>query len=183
MHTLYPTKMNLLLVIILLIVVACTIDWYIDQSINAICMLNTDTISGIVRFSQKNKNSPTLVKISISGLSPGKHGAHIHQFGDNTAGCVSAGPHFNPYGKTHGDIHDKNRHVGDLGNITADNSGKVNTQFEDNLLALSGPNSIIGRTFVVHANADDLGKGGNAESLVTGNSGARIACGVIGKCK
>jgi Cu-Zn family superoxide dismutase len=177
--------MNLLLVIILLIVVACTIDWsmYINHSVNAICMLHTDTINGTVRFSQKNKDSPTLVKISIVGLLPGKHGAHIHQFGDNTAGCVSAGPHFNPYGKTHGDRLDKNRHVGDLGNIIADNFGKVTAEFADNQLTLSGPNSIIGRTFVVHAEADDLGKGGNAESLLTGNSGARIACCVIGKCK
>jgi len=124
----------------------------------------------------------------------------VHQFGDNTNGCVSAGPHFNPHGKNHGGPKDENRHVGDLGNVTANAEGNVEVEFEDHQLSLAGPNSILGRTIVVHADQDDLGKGllsnaiiipitifsfsyflgGHDDSLTTGHAGARLACGVVG---
>jgi Cu-Zn family superoxide dismutase len=68
----------------------------------------------------------------------------ISEFGDNTNGCTSAGPHFNPHSKQHGAPTDENRHVGDLGNVTADADGKIDTQITDNQIKLSGPNSIIG---------------------------------------
>jgi len=147
----------------------------------AICVLvNSDRVSGVIRFTQDSENGPTHVKASLKGLAPGAHGFHVHQFGDNTNGCVSAGPHFNPFGKHHGGPKDDDRHVGDLGNVTADASGNVDVEFEDHLLSLSGPNSIVGRTMVVHADPDDLGKGGHEDSLTTGHAGARLACGVIG---
>lgn len=72
------------------------------------------------------------------------------------------------------------RHVGDLGNILADNSGLASDTFSDQLISLMGPNSIIGRAVVAHAFADDYGQGGDLESTKTGNAGARLACGVIG---
>merc|ERR1711911_143674 len=75
------------------------------------------------------------------------------------------------------------RHVGDLGNITATDSGVATVDINDSLIQLSGENSIIGRTVVVHADPDDLGKGGVPLSLTTGNAGARVACGVIGIAK
>lgn len=105
---------------------------------------------------------------------------HIHQFGDNTNGCTSAGPHFNPFSKTHGAPEDDNRHVGDLGNITTDASGVAKGSKKDLLVKLLGANSVVGRSVVVHSGTDDLGKGGNEESLKTGNAGTRPACGVIG---
>jgi Cu-Zn family superoxide dismutase len=123
---------------------------------------------------------PTTIKVTISGLKPGKHGFHVHAFGDLTDGCTSAGPHFNPFGKTHGAPSDDTRHVGDLGNVEAGADGKVETTITDHLVSLIGQHSVIGRSIVVHELVDDLGKGGHELSLTTGNAGGRLACGVIG---
>ena len=71
--------------------------------------------------------------------------------------------------------------MGDLGNVTADENGNVDVTFEDSLLTLHGELTIIGRSVVVHADEDDLGKGGHPDSLTTGHAGSRIACGVIGR--
>ena len=106
------------------------------------------------------------------------------QFGDNTNGCTSAGPHFNPDGCSHGAPEDPkgSRHAGDLGNVTAE-GGAAKIDITDQMISLTGENSVIGRTVVVHADQDDLGKGGHELSLTTGNAGARSACGVIGIAK
>ena len=74
----------------------------------------------------------------------------------------------------------QNRHVGDLGNIVADESGKASFSFSDSHLSLFGVHSIVGRSVVVHAEEDDLGRGGHDDSKTTGHAGARVACGVIG---
>lgn len=87
----------------------------------------------------------------IKGLEPGKHGFHIHQFGDYSGGCVSAGPHFNPFCKEHGGPNDENRHAGDLGNVVVGANGIVNVDMVDSQIPLEGPNSIIGRSVVVSA--------------------------------
>lgn len=135
----------------------------------------------------------------MKGLAPGNHGFHIHQFGDYTGGCISAGGHFNPFGKQHGGPTDTNRHAGDLGNIVANDSGVAIVDITDGQIPITGENSIIGRSVVVsiiyvvvtsvlcsilclqvHAGEDDLGKGGFDDSLTTGHAGGRLACGVIG---
>ena len=97
-----------------------------------------------------------------------------------TEGCKSAGPHFNPHGKTHGGPDAEERHVGDLGNCVANEDGVAHYDLDDHLIHLTGEHSVIGRSFVVHAGVDDLGQGGHELSPTTGNAGGRLACGTIG---
>ncbi len=114
----------------------------------------------------------------ISGLTPGKHGFHIHEYGDCSApNGTSAGGHFNPENVKHGGPTDKVRHVGDMGNVVADASGHAHLEYIDNMLSFRGPHNILGRGIIVHAGADDF------VSQPTGNAGARVACGVIGVAK
>ncbi|XP_046550132.1 superoxide dismutase [Cu-Zn]-like isoform X1 [Haliotis rubra] len=154
------------------------------MSIKAVCVLRgATTVEGTIHFSQADADGPVNVTGSINGLTEGLHGFHVHEFGDDTNGCVSAGSHFNPHGKTHGAPEDENRHAGDLGNVVANAAGVADIKIDDKIISLTGVKSIIGRTIVVHAGVDDLGKGGNEESLKTGNAGGRLACGVIGIAK
>ncbi|KAG7322407.1 hypothetical protein KOW79_013753 [Hemibagrus wyckioides] len=151
------------------------------MAMKAVCVLKgTGEVTGTVYFEQQGDGASVKVTGQLTGLSPGLHGFHVHAFGDNTNGCISAGPHFNPHNKTHGGPNDENRHVGDLGNVTANSDGIAEVNIEDKHLSLTGPYSIIGRTMVIHEKEDDLGTGGNDESLKTGNAGGRLACGVIG---
>ena len=118
-----------------------------------------------------------MIKGNITGLTPGKHGFHIHEFGDMSKGCESMGGHYNPDGADHGDI--DNGHVGDLGNINAGQDGVATINIRAKRIDLLGERSVVGRGVVVHAKQDDLGQGKDAESLKTGNAGDRLACGVI----
>ncbi|KAI2803823.1 hypothetical protein RDWZM_001849 [Blomia tropicalis] len=149
----------------------------------AVVVLKGDSpVSGTIFFEQKD-NGPVSVTGTVNGLTAGDHGFHVHEFGDNTNGCTSAGAHFNPFGKTHGAPADQERHVGDLGNVTADANGVANVNIQDSLITLEGANTIVGRSLVVHADPDDLGRGGHELSKTTGNAGGRVACGVIGLTK
>ena len=145
----------------------------------AICVLR-GKVEGTIRFKQEKEDGPTVVTGEVTGLKEGKHGFHIHEFGDYSNGCVSAGSHFNPSGKDHGGPGDDNRHAGDLGNIVAGADGKAPINIKDSQIPLSGPNSIIGRSVVVHEDEDDLGQGGHPDSKTTGHAGGRLACGVVG---
>eukprot|EP00918_Siedleckia_nematoides_P024102 GHVU01051968.1.p1 GENE.GHVU01051968.1~~GHVU01051968.1.p1 ORF type:complete len:155 (-),score=16.86 GHVU01051968.1:441-905(-) len=154
------------------------------MALRAVCVLRGEPgVTGTVIFSQDGAEGPCKVTGEISGLTEGQHGFHVHEFGDNTNGCTSAGPHFNPFGKEHGAPGDADRHVGDLGNVTAGADGVAKIEISDKLINLTGPHSIIGRTIVIHADVDDLGKGGHELSKTTGNAGGRLACGVIGITK
>ncbi|KAL1191077.1 Superoxide dismutase [Cu-Zn] 2 [Cardamine amara subsp. amara] len=139
----------------------------------------TSDVEGVVTLSQEDGGSTT-VNVRITGLTPGPHGFHLHEFGDTTNGCISTGPHFNPNNLTHGAPEDEIRHAGDLGNINANADGVAETTIVDCQIPLTGPNSVVGRAFVVHELKDDLGKGGHELSLTTGNAGGRLACGVVG---
>lgn len=135
----------------------------------------------MVSFTQQNITTATKIMAHVKGLKPnGTHGMHIHEFGDITEGCKTAGPHYNPFNKSHGGPLDKDRHIGDLGNLKADGNGVAHYAHEDALIKLFGDFSVVGRSVVVHEGEDDLGKGGHPDSLTTGHSGGRVACGLIG---
>ena len=130
-------------------------------------------VEGTVWF--EPAGSGVAVKAKISGLTPGTHGFHIHEFGDcSAADFTSAGSHFNPMAMAHGAPKDAARHVGDLGNIEAGADGVATLEWTDPQLAFEGMHSIVGRAVIVHAKADDL------KTQPTGDAGGRIGCGVIG---
>jgi superoxide dismutase, Cu-Zn family len=133
-------------------------------------------IAGTITFTKTDKG--TQIKAEITGLPEGKHGFHIHEFGDaSSPDGKSAGGHFNPKGMVHGDpSKTAPRHLGDLGNIEADKSGKATYDMVDPDLPLSGPMSIIGHGVVIHEKADDFGQ-------PVGNAGGRLAVGVVGIAK
>ncbi|KJH46484.1 copper/zinc superoxide dismutase [Dictyocaulus viviparus] len=116
----------------------------------------------------------------LSGLPPGLHGFHVHEYGDLGDGCNAAGLHYNPFMMEHGGPDSAVRHLGDLGNIYTQSDGMTTVSITDTKVTLNGRYSVIGRAFVIHAQRDDLGLGTAPTSKTTGDSGSRIACGVIG---
>jgi len=150
--------------------------------IKAVCVLSSGKINGVI-YLEELPSKMTKIYGKISGLPPGEHAIHIHEAGDLTDGCTSACAHYNPFNKKHGGKNDKERHVGDLGNIIAAKNGVAIINMEDKLIKLSGKYSVIGRSFIIHADRDDLGRGGFPDSLTTGHAGARLVCGVIGYAK
>ena len=153
--------------------------------ISAIAVFNEGKIKGFTIFTEDLKNSRIKIQVNITGLNKKSlHGFHVHQAGDLSENCQSMCAHFNPYQKNHGCPGLTQRHVGDLGNLETDNTGTANYIFYDNVIKLRGTKAnIIGRGLIIHADQDDCGQGGNAESLKTGNAGKRIACAVIGYSK
>ena len=150
-----------------------------DEPTKAIAVLHPTkghNVEGTVTFTKSG--SEMKVVADITGLTPGKHGFHIHEFGDCSApDGTSAGGHFNPEKNPHAGHDAAKRHVGDMGNVEADSSGKAHLELTDNMMTMSGENSIIGRGVIVHEKADDL------KSQPTGDAGGRVACGVIGIAK
>lgn len=149
--------------------------------LKGICVLhqNENNVSGIIKLTQISNKLK--IEYEIFGLKDGLHGFHIHEYGDLTDNCKNACKHFNPYNKNHGSNNSKERHLGDLGNISSKNNISKGIIYNNSIsLDLKKKNNIIGRSFIVHEDRDDLGRGNNEESLKTGNAGKRLACGVIG---
>uniref|UniRef100_A0A6B2LNB5 Superoxide dismutase [Cu-Zn] n=1 Tax=Arcella intermedia TaxID=1963864 RepID=A0A6B2LNB5_9EUKA len=136
-------------------------------------------IRGKIHFDQESPEEPVLITGEVLGLRPGKHGFHIHEFGDLGNGCLSTGMHFNPFKKPHAGPSSSERHLGDLGNIETDGEGITKFHIEDKMITLFGINSIVGRAVVIHQDEDDLGLGGHEDSKTTGHAGSRLACGII----
>ena len=131
-------------------------------------------IAGTVYFTQQ-RGGEVEITGRIAGLEPGKHGFHVHQYGDltNLDTGDSAGGHYNPTDMPHGRPEAEERHVGDLGNIEANQSGVAEINMRDDVIRLNGPHSIVGRALVVHAKADEF-------TQPSGDAGDRVALGVIG---
>jgi superoxide dismutase, Cu-Zn family len=134
-------------------------------------------VSGIVTFTPNADG--VQVHAELTGLTPGKHGFHIHEFGDcSAADASSAGAHFNPTNQPHAAPDAAARHEGDMGNVEADSSGNAKLDYVDHQISLANDaQSAIGRAIIVHAKPDDL------KTQPSGDAGGRIACGVIGWAK
>lgn len=149
--------------------------WAADSAGAALQSASGSQVNGQVTFTQEGNG----VRIGgeIRGLTPGAHGFHLHEKGDCTAAdAESAGGHFNPTRAPHGGPDNQGaRHAGDFGNIRADASGtaKIDMTVSGISVARDRPDSVMGKGVVVHAQADDQ------KSNPAGNSGARIACGVV----
>jgi Cu-Zn family superoxide dismutase len=133
-----------------------------------------NTTSGTVWFEQQGEH--VIITAQLTGLAPDSlHGFHVHEKGDCSApDAASAGGHFNPGKYPHGDPLAQDRHAGDMWNVRADEHGNASYRAEAPQMSLSpGPLSVVGKSVIVHAGPDDY------HSQPAGNSGARIACGVI----
>jgi Cu-Zn family superoxide dismutase len=114
------------------------------------------------------------IEAQVAGLTPGEHGFHVHEVGDCSApDATSAKGHFNPTGMAHGKHDNAVHHGGDMPNLVANTQGEAHYSVELKGMSLIGANSVIGRSVVIHADPDDY------QSQPAGNSGKRIACGVI----
>ncbi|KAG8201673.1 hypothetical protein JTE90_012739 [Oedothorax gibbosus] len=131
---------------------------------------------GVIRFHQTEKEC--IIDGTIDGLTPGKHGLHIHEYGDLSDGDESIGPHFNPDNSAHGGQQDCKRHYGDLGNINADSSGRASFRILDKIVQVP---DIIGRSVAVTENRDDLGQTNTGTSSTDGNSGKSLASAIIAR--
>lgn len=135
-----------------------------------------NSVSGTVNFTQKG--DVVLVEAKVNGLKPnGTHGFHVHEKGNcSAADATSAGSHFNPSSSQHGGTAGAARHGGDLGNLKADANGYAQMSVQVSGISLgTEPNSVTARAVIVHAGTDDL------KTQPSGNSGARVACGLISK--
>src|ERR1039457_2139664 len=135
----------------------------------AICVLYAtqgNNASGTIIFTKTDNGIK--VTADLQGLSKGKHGFHIHEFGDcSSPDGMAAGGHYNPGGNAHAGPMDMKRHEGDMGNIEADDAGKAHLEYVDKMLSFEGPHSILGRSAILHKGEDDL------KTQPTGNAGAR----------
>ncbi|AVA31214.1 sod [Oxyplax ochracea nucleopolyhedrovirus] len=148
----------------------------------AICIIDGD-VQGKIYFDQEFTTNVLKITGYILNLPRGLHGFHVHEFGDLSNGCTSAGEHFNPFYEDHGAPDAKIRHVGDLGNVkSAGCTALTHIDITDNVMTLFGRNSILGRSLVIHSDPDDLGLTDHPLSKTTGNSGGRLGCGIIGIC-
>jgi Cu-Zn family superoxide dismutase len=157
--------------------VGCTVlSGSAPQAIADVQPKSGSSVSGRVDFSEKH--GVLLAHVMLTGLAPNsEHGFHVHDNGDCSAiDATSAGGHFNPTQSSHGQAGPGVHHAGDLPSLVADGTGSVNMEFELSQVTISaGPHSIAGRSLIVHRDRDDF------VTQPTGNSGARIACGVIVK--
>ncbi|XP_069571465.1 extracellular superoxide dismutase [Cu-Zn]-like [Brachyistius frenatus] len=155
-----------------------------NGTLYAVCKMRPSTlleeglpkVFGQVLFKQDDPQEELQILLRFRGFpregSPEPRAVHIHQYGDLSRGCDATGGHYNPYG-----VHHPN-HPGDFGNFEPQ-QGKIYTVIKSKASLFKGL-SVIGRAVVIHEKIDDLGRGGDAGSLLHGNAGRRLGCCVIG---
>lgn len=175
------TGLVLLIVISAMLMFATMVNSQENTTYNATAVMKdaNGTIIGLATFTQ-DASGVVNIKVNGSDLTPGLHGIHIHNKGNCTGpSFTSAGEHYNPLGKEHGLLNPKGPHAGDLPNLVVGADGKGYMNVTTKLVTLSpGPTTLFtanGTSLVIHAGTDDL------ITDPAGNSGARIACGVIEK--
>ena len=147
----------------------------ITKAVGILTPTKGSKVQGRVTFTEDG--GTVHVHADITGLTPGEHGFHIHEFGVWSEDGMASGGHYNPTMAKHAGTDTPKRHIGDLGNITANDNGHATLDLDDASLKFHGPTSIIGRGLVVHEKADDF------KTQPTGNAGGRVAVGVIGVAK
>lgn len=164
----------LILFCFLAMIVSCSSQSKKDESVVSTTAAKariTGKVTGSASFTPTDKG--VLMKVYLSGLSPhSTHGYHIHENGAcDKPDYKSAGDHFNPGKHSHGGPSAPIKHLGDLGNLVANKKGVA--EKEVLMMDLKDVNIIKNKTIIVHEKADDL------VSQPSGDSGARIACGII----
>ena len=173
-HTAFPLVRTLGAVAVLLGLVACAAPRPEAAATANLQSTRGNTASGTVRFVQNGDK--VQVTGEVKGLKPGaEHGFHVHEKGDCSSGDgMSTGGHFNPTGTAHGQHGHGTHHVGDLPSLMADVQGVAKVNFTSTTLTLKpGTTSIMDKGLIVHRDPDDY------KTQPTGNSGPRVACGVI----
>lgn len=132
------------------------------------------SLAGTVSFQDTKKGLEVVA--AFTGLTPGLHAFHIHQFGSCADMGKAAGSHYNPKGAPHGYLPKDGphkAHAGDMGNLTVgpDGSARLETVLPEISLS-QGKSTVAGRAVIVHEKVDDF-------SQPVGNAGGRVACGVI----
>jgi len=144
------------------------------RSVASIEARSGSTLAGTATFSEMGGG--VHVVVDVTGAPPGLHAVHLHEKGDCSApDATSAGGHFNPTGMPHGAPDAREHHAGDFGNMTVGADGHGHMEIHSTMLNVAaGPNSVAGRSIVVHAREDDM-----TTQNPPGNAGGRIGCGVV----
>ncbi len=173
-----PIRFLLLLTSISMLNLGCTVGPVVPQkvllakAVAELVPIDASGVSGRIILAQVDQTLE--IDIEASGLTPGKHGIHVHNLGDCSGeGAKNAGPHFSLGPVPHGGPNHNGGHNGDLGNVEADEKGRVKARISVKNMMLMGPANITGKSIVIHGAEDDL------KTQPAGNSGPRVACGVI----
>ncbi|HUH35076.1 MAG TPA: superoxide dismutase family protein [Moheibacter sp.] len=128
--------------------------------------------AGKVTF--KQNGDKVTMQVDVTGLTPGAHAIHLHEIADCSApDAMSTGGHWNPAGSDHGKWGDEHFHMGDIGNLMADENGHASMTFTTDhwcISCLDENKDIMNKSVIIHAEEDDF------HTQPTGNAGGRVGC-------